>query len=194
MPLPNSLYTAAALALAVAAGSAGANATTPIGALQAGLTQGVADGQPGAIGLVRQGNVSQYAAAGVGNQNPPTAPDTAAQFRIGSNTKAFVSVVILQLEAQGLLSINDAIAKWLPGVVNANGNDGTQITIKELLNMTSGIPDYLSNSSVSVPYALDTNADTTYTQQQLVDIATSSAPTNAPGAAYYYSNTNYIIL
>jgi D-alanyl-D-alanine carboxypeptidase len=191
MLFQNSLCTGALLALAVAASSAPANAT-PLSALQAGLTQAVADGEPGAIGLIRQGNVSQWASAGVGKQ-PSTPADTSAQFRIGSNTKAFVSTVILQLEAEGKLSINDTVDKWLPGAVNANGNDGTQITIEELLNMRSGIPDYLTNSTVSVPYALNTNANTTYTPQQLVNIGTSSSPTNAPGAAYYYSNTNYIL-
>lgn len=191
MLVSNSLCTSAVIALAVAVSSAPANAT-PLSALQAGLTQSVADGQPGAIGLIRQGSVSQWASAGVGQQ-PATPANTSAQFRIGSNTKAFVSTVILQLEAQGRLSINDTVDRWLPGAVNANGNDGTRITIKELLNMRSGIPDYLHNSTVSVPYALNTNAYTTYTPQQLVNIATSSAPTNAPGAAYYYSNTNYIL-
>jgi D-alanyl-D-alanine carboxypeptidase len=170
-----------------------ASAQTPLSLLQAGLNQGVADGQVGAIGLVRQNGVSQYAAAGKGNQVPSTAADPTSKFRIGSNTKAFTSTVVLQLEAEGKLSLNDTVAKWLPGAVNANGNDGTQITIKQLLNMTSGIPDYLANSSINVPYALNTNAYQTYTPQQLVNVATSSQPTNAPGAAYHYSNTNYIL-
>ena len=179
----------AALVLAVSAHSASA---TPLSLLQAGLTQSVTDGQPGAIGLVRQSGVSQYAAAGLSTTSPSVAADPSSRFRIGSNTKAFVSTVILQLEAQGLLSINDTVDHWLPGSVNANGNNGALITIKQLLNMTSGIPDYLANPSVSVPYALNITLRA-YTPQDLVNIATSSAPTNAPGAAYSYSNTNYVL-
>ena len=66
-----------------------------------------------------------------------------------------MSTVVLQLEAEGKLSINDTVAMWLPGAVNANDNDGTLINIKELLNMTSGIPDHMNKSTIAAPYALD---------------------------------------
>jgi CubicO group peptidase (beta-lactamase class C family) len=74
---------------------------------------------------------------GWGDQFMHVPADPRAQCRIGSNTKAFTAVVLLQLEQEGKLSLDDTVAKWLPGAVTANGNDGTKITIRELLNHTS---------------------------------------------------------
>ena len=69
-------------------------------------------------------------------------------WQIGSNTKAFTSVVLLQLEAEGKLSIDDTLDEWLPQYP-AWG----RITIRQLLNMTSGIPDYLDIAEFRLAYA-----------------------------------------
>ena len=69
-------------------------------------------------------------------------------WQIGSNTKAFLSVILLQLEAEGKLSIEDTLDKWLPQYP-AWG----RITIRQLLNMTSGIPEYLDVPAFRVAYA-----------------------------------------
>jgi D-alanyl-D-alanine carboxypeptidase len=147
----------------------------------------------GIIGMVRDGDGTQYAATGWGDQFTRVPADPQAQFRIGSNTKAFTSTVILQLEAEGKLSLDDTVAKWLPGVVDANGNDGTKITIRELLNHTSGLKDYAGDPRVSVPYIADVRPLRQWQPQELIDIATSKAPYSAPGTEYHYSNTNYML-
>src|SRR4051812_46121027 len=76
----------------------------------------------------------------------PVAPN--GHFRIASVTKAFVATVILQLAGDGRLSLDDTVERWLPGVVSGNGNNGRAITIRQLLQHTSGIhddyPDYTS--------------------------------------------------
>ena len=117
-----------------------------------------------------------------------------AEFRIGSATKTFVATVILQLAEERRLSLDDTVARWLPGVVVGNGNDGTRITIRELLGHTSGIYDYTND----LPQMTDATAFRedrfrTYTPQQLVALAMLHPPTNQPGTGFAYSDTDYIL-
>jgi D-alanyl-D-alanine carboxypeptidase len=146
----------------------------------------------GVIGLVRDGDSVGYASAGLGDVIRRTPADPHARFRIGSNTKAFVSTVLLQLEAEGALSLDDTVDHWLPGVVDRNGNDGTTITVRQLLNHTSGIPEYMTGATL-LEYGANLTPAKPWTPRQLVDIATASQPTFAPGTAWGYSNTNYAL-
>ncbi|WP_186786205.1 serine hydrolase domain-containing protein [Paenibacillus agilis] len=112
-------------------------------------------------------------------------------FRIGSVTKTFVATVILQLAEEGKLHLDDSVEKWLPGVVQGNGYDGSKITIRQLLNHTSGIANYTSvsfirDSIVKNPYH-------GYTPEELVRKGLAEAPLFAPGTNWSYSNTNYIL-
>ncbi len=66
-------------------------------------------------------------------------------FRMGSNTKTFVSAVVLQLVGEGRLCLDDPVERWLPGVVTGNGNNGAAITVRQLLQHTSGIYDYTND-------------------------------------------------
>ncbi|AUG76314.1 Penicillin-binding protein [Kitasatospora sp. MMS16-BH015] len=186
---------AATLALTALVTAAPAQADVP-GAqalLQAGAAKGVADGYPAVIGLVRSGDTTRYAVAGVKDVTTRTPADPKAKFRIGSNTKAFTSTVLLQLEAEGRLSLDDTVAKWLPGSVNANGYDGTRITVRELLNQTSGLPEY-AVGNFTTQYALNTQPNQPWAPQTLVNLALASrAPVSAPGQTWAYANTNYVL-
>jgi D-alanyl-D-alanine carboxypeptidase len=104
-------------------------------------------------------------------------------FHIGSNTKAFTSVAILQLEAAGVLSINDTLGKWLPQYPA-----WSNVTIKQLLNMTSGIPNYSAMPAWEVDYAANPNLQ--FTPAQLVAYV---YPQLQPGAKWEYCNTGYIL-
>lgn len=169
-------------------------ASTPADILQAGAQQGIADGYPGVIGMVRNGDTTQYVHAGVGDRATKVPADPKAKFRIGSNTKAFISTVLLQLEGEKRLSLDDTVAKWLPGAVAANGYDGSKITIRQLLNHTSGLPDYLSALQINGPYFLNTNPREVLPPQTLVNVGLGlRAPTSAPGEKFGYSNTNYVL-
>lgn len=106
-------------------------------------------------------------------------------FHIGSNTKAFTAVAILQLEAAGALSINDTVGKWLPQYP-----DWSKVTIRQLLNMTSGIPNY--SVSPAFDAALSANPMFKSTPAQLVAYAYPTLETT-PGAAWAYCNTGYIL-
>ncbi|WP_409463149.1 serine hydrolase domain-containing protein [Amycolatopsis sp. GA6-003] len=184
---------AAAVAAALTGLAAPASAETPAEILQAAAQAGVSVGYPGVIGLVRNGEAAQYIHAGYGNLTAKTPADPKARFRIGSDTKAFTAAVLLQLEAEGKLSLDDPLARWLPGSVNANGNDGTKITVRQVLNQTSGLPDYAADARFINSYVANTNPRQAWPPQTLVDIATSHPSLGAPGAAFHYSNTNYIL-
>ncbi|MBL1119778.1 beta-lactamase family protein [Streptomyces sp. 110] len=174
--------------------TAQADDETPSSILQAGAEKGVSDGYPGVIGLVRSGDSTEYVHAGVGNVSTKTNADPKAKFRIASNTKTFTATVLLQLEGEGKLSLDDPVAKWLPGAVNANGYDGSKITIRELLNHTSSLPDYAADAQLSSAYYNNAEPDKAWAPQQLVNIALRQhAPQSAPGEKFGYANTNYIL-
>lgn len=116
-------------------------------------------------------------------------------FRIGSATKTFVATVVLQLAAQGRLSLGDTVARWLPGVVRGDGNDGREVTIRELLQNTSGIYDYtydLPLLASAAGYRQDRFLSVT--PRQIVAIAMRHKPLFRPGTSWSYSNTNYVLL
>ena len=115
------------------------------------------------------------------NGGPPVSPQ--ALWEIGSNTKAFTSVIVLQLEAEGKLSIGDPIGRWLPQYPAWR-----HITIRQLLDMTSRIPDYLYQPAFAAAFAADQH--TRFTAAQLVSYVVG-LPLGPKG--YHYSNTDYLL-
>jgi len=153
--------------------------------LAAGVTGVVAEVDGGRL-------VATAGRAKLGSDQP--VPDD-SYIRIGSATKSFVATVILQLVAEHRLSLNDTVAKWLPGVVSGNGNDGRDITIRELLQHTSGIYDYtaalpaLASQQGYLAYRFRSAAP-----GQLAAIAMRHKPLFKAGTGWAYSNTDYILL
>jgi len=200
--------TATATAATAATASASASAATASAAVtsaQRGYTQQdlqrdldaiTATGVPGVLAEVRTGSRVLRGTSGVANLDTraPVNPD--GYFRIGSNTKTFVSVVLLQLVAEHRLSLDDTVARWLPGVVHGNGNDGNKITVHELLQHTSGLHNYTVDlqARITSPEAYRKLEFEHFSRPDLLNIAFSHQPTSAPGAAFNYSNTNYILL
>src|SRR5581483_4678731 len=99
---------------------------------------------------------------------------------------------------QGRLSLEDSVEKWLPGVVDGNGYDGSQITIRELLQHTSGIFDYTTDPVIQNllidPDYFNQQRFKHYSPQDLINIALAHPPLFAPGTGWQYSSTNYVIL
>ncbi len=112
---------------------------------------------------------------------PPVS--ASAPWQIGSNTKAFTAVILLQLEAEGKLSINDPIGTWLPEYPAWR-----HITIRQLLDMTSRIPDYTSQPAFAD--ALAANPSARFTTAQLVSYV-AGLPLGPKG--WHYTNTDYIL-
>jgi D-alanyl-D-alanine carboxypeptidase len=103
-------------------------------------------------------------------------------WQIGSNTKAFTSVLLLQLEAEDRVSIDDTLGRWLPEYPQWR-----DVPIRRLLNMTSGIPTYDEQPAFQEDYVAD--PQTRFSAAQLVGYVTT-APSSV---GYSYSNTNYVL-
>jgi D-alanyl-D-alanine carboxypeptidase len=138
---------------------------------------------PGALAAVREpdGRTRDYT-AGVGDLATGSRVPVNGQVRIASNTKMFTSTVVLQLVGEGRIGLDDPVEKYLPGIV-----DG--ITVRQLLQQTSGLPDYddvLITDYFKVQH-------TFYEPRQLVDAALTRPPLFAPGEGWSYANTNYVL-
>jgi D-alanyl-D-alanine carboxypeptidase len=105
------------------------------------------------------------------------------QFKIASQTKTFTANLILQLVGEGKISLSDHISKWVAGVPN-----GHRITIRELLNHTSGLAD-----GFSLP-AIQSHLATGCTVRYLLKTEAKAPPVAAPGTKWSYSNYGYNLL
>ncbi|WP_314250159.1 serine hydrolase domain-containing protein [Streptomyces kutzneri] len=162
-------------------------AAPPAGVEEA-VEQMVADGFPGAVAYARRGERESRTAAGLADTATGERARPDQRFRIASNTKSFVSTVLLQLEGEGRLSLDDSVETWLPGVVRGNGNDGTAITIRKLLNHTSGIYDPTTEPEFFAPYLERHDRDYVYTPREVIARAVRHEPIGSR-----YSNTNYLL-
>ncbi len=116
------------------------------------------------------------------------------RFRVGSYTKTFVAATLLQLVGEGRLALDDTVDRWLPGVVRGSGNDGRAITVRQLLQHTSGLPDYLGGMLYLFDQqGFEQHRFDTVTQEQAVALAMTFPPEFPPGERWSYSNTNYVL-
>jgi D-alanyl-D-alanine carboxypeptidase len=145
-------------------------------------------GAPGALVYVRTPTGVRSAAAGFANLAPRATMRTSHRYRVASVTKTFVSTVVLQLEAEGKLRVDDSVERWLPGLVP----NGTSISLRELLNHTSGLFDY--NEDQQFGAAILANPGRQWAPRELLAFALAHSALFAPGTNWSYSNTNYILL
>jgi D-alanyl-D-alanine carboxypeptidase len=159
--------------------------------LQAALDQLVAAGAPGALVLVREGDRTIRLTSGYGNLEPEARLRATDRFRVGSVTKTFVATVVLQLVGEGKLALDDTIERWLPGLVP----NGRAITVRQLLNHTAGLFDYLGDGDKTVERrVLSGDWDYHWKPRELVAISTAHKANFAPGTGWSYCNTCYILL
>jgi D-alanyl-D-alanine carboxypeptidase len=164
--------------------------------LQRDLDAIVATGVAGVLAEVRSGGRELRGTSGVANLDTRQPVNENGYFRVGSNTKTFISVVVLQLVAEHRLSLNDTVGHWLPGVVHGHGNDGGKITVRELLQHTSGLENYTDDlqARITSPAAYRKLEFEQFSRPDLLDIALAHKPYFAPGKGFHYSNTNYVLL
>ncbi|GGV18977.1 serine hydrolase [Kitasatospora herbaricolor] len=185
----------AATAAGVAPGPAAARAD------EAALRQALADivaagGSTAALAEVHDGGRTVWrGTAGTADLATHAPVRADGHFRIGSITKTFVATVVLQLVGEGRLRLDDTVEHLLPGAVPG----GTGITLRQLLDHTSGIPDYTEDprfemkDEADILRWVDTGRWTTYRPRELVDVATAHPALFPPGTGWSYSNTNYLL-
>ncbi|WP_327007979.1 beta-lactamase family protein [Dactylosporangium sp. NBC_01737] len=184
-----------AAALAVVAVDADAAAATDArpedrSVLRQALDELVADGAAGALAELRDDHGTWGGTSGIAELGTARPVPAAGRFRAGSIVKTFMATVVLQLVGEGQLRLDDTVERWLPGLVP----DGTRITVRHLLNHTSGLYDYLGDLPLHDPAALVNIRWRTWEPRELVRLATAHRPLFEPGAGWSYSSTNYIVI
>ncbi|MBF6547052.1 serine hydrolase domain-containing protein [Nocardia brasiliensis] len=183
---------AAVVALALVVSACGGAATGD--GLQRDVDAVVAVGSTGVQARVVDTAVGINRVAVGGRADSAVAEPVSADgyFRVGSLTKTMVATVVLMLVGERRLALDDPVQRWLPDMLRGNGYDGNQITIRHLLQHTSGIHD--------APLDMLTAEDyhrlryRVRTPQQVLASTVQHAPDFAPGGGWSYSNTGYVLL
>jgi D-alanyl-D-alanine carboxypeptidase len=158
--------------------------------LQTSLDGLVEAGFPAALGTVTEADGETVnLASGVADLESKQAAEPNGQVRIASNTKMFTATVVMQLVDEGKVSLDEPIESYLPGLVKGEGIDGRQISVRQLLQHTSGLPEYIVD-------LLDHVGGLTryWAPRDILDMALTHPAVFAPGERWEYSNTNYVVL
>ncbi|MEV8631461.1 serine hydrolase domain-containing protein [Streptosporangium sp. NPDC051023] len=152
-------------------------------------------GMYGVYSSVRDGEAAWSGAAGIADVRTGRPVRPGMLHRVGSVTKSFTAVAILQQVERGRVDLDAPVARYLPGLVP--GELGRQITVRMLLNHTSGIGDYVEGAFPSLTQgstaSLDDNRFHHFSPEELARFGLEAPRTGEPGQHWSYSNTNYII-
>ena len=160
--------------------------------LETTLAEKATERVPGATIAVSSplGNWSEATGlADIANNIPVTTSD---RFEVGSVTKPFVSATILKLVEAGTLTLEDKLTDWLPAEVTAKVPNSEQITIRQILNHTSGVANY-SDPLVQQGTINPELFQRDWQPEELLEFLNGVEPFFAPGESWQYSNTNYIL-
>ncbi|MEU4443641.1 serine hydrolase domain-containing protein [Actinosynnema sp. NPDC050801] len=184
----------AVLGLGLTAGAAQAEHRPDTRTLQRHADALLDQGAPGVLVEVDTPRGDVRVRSGYGDVDRRTPVPWQAKFRIGSYTKTFVAATVLQLVGEGRMSLEDTVDRWLPGVVAGNGNDGTKITVRQLLQHTSGLYNYVGKMpELFLEKEFERIRYRTVEPERMVALAVQQPPDFAPGADWNYSNTGYLL-
>ncbi|MFF8382077.1 serine hydrolase domain-containing protein [Streptomyces kanasensis] len=155
----------------------------------AALNAAMANGAPGAMARFTGPDGVRTRTAGVRDRVSGEAMDTRARFRIGSVSKTFSSVVLLQLVDEGRLELDAPVNRYLPGLLPDD-----RITVRHLLTHRSGLADYTDAMFAQTVPGFEAVRNRVFTYQELVDLSLAQPRTTEPGVAYKYSNANFVVV
>jgi D-alanyl-D-alanine carboxypeptidase len=142
-----------------------------------------ATGVPSAsVAVVQGGKVAYVKAYGMARLDPPMPAEPGMQYSVGSISKQFTAAMMLLLVQDGKVKLDDPVGKYLPGLTRAN-----EVTIREVLSMTSGYQDFWPEDYVMTSMMKPTNP------QQILEVWGKKPLDFEPGTQWQYSNTNYVI-
>ncbi|MGV4925494.1 serine hydrolase [Streptomyces sp. BHT-5-2] len=147
-------------------------------------------GMYGAYSAVRDGADEWQGAAGVADTGTGRTTTPQMEHRIGSVTKTFTATAVLQEVGKGHIDLDAPIGRYLPGFIT--GERGRAITVRMLLNHTSGIGDY-NGAIFATADSVEGNRFHEFAPEELARLGVAAPPLSKPGEAHHYSNTNYIL-
>ncbi|MFJ9870514.1 serine hydrolase domain-containing protein [Streptomyces sp. NPDC101165] len=156
--------------------------------LDAVLRSAVAQGAPGALARIDDNGSTYRLSRGVSDRGTGQGISTDDRFRIGSVTKSFSAVVLLQLADEHKLDLDAPVNRYLPKLLPDD-----RITVRHILSHRSGLYDYSDDMFAKSVSGFEAVRNKVYTYQQLVTLSLKKPRTNEPGAAYSYSNTNFVV-
>ncbi|WP_432519289.1 serine hydrolase domain-containing protein [Kineococcus sp. SYSU DK006] len=149
-----------------------------------------ADGFPGVLGALSTpgGRVRRFT-AGVADLSTGAPVPARGRVRVGSTTKTFTAVAVLQLVGEGRVQLDAPVETYLPGLVRGQGVDGRAVSVRQLLQHTSGLPEYTTAFAGDFFAVRELYSD----PRDLLDIALRQPAVDAPGTRWQYCNTNYVL-
>jgi D-alanyl-D-alanine carboxypeptidase len=137
-----------------------------------------------AFAVIRGNDTLAYGAHGLADVQAWRAPTAATIYEIGSNTKQFTSAAIMKLVEQGRVKLDDDLSKYVPQLPL----QGKKVSIRQLLNHTSGIHSYTSSPAWQKTW------NDVLSPDAIVKFVAADTFDFAPGTAYRYNNTGYVLL
>ena len=134
------------------------------------------------VAIVLDGRVAYVKSYGQAHLAPALPATVTTRYQLASLSKTFTAQALLCLEQDGKLSLNDLVARWLPGLTGAD-----QVKLRQLLNHTAGYPDHYPQSYPAGPRAHPVTPD------QLLAEWGHHPLQFTPGSQWHYSNMNYVI-
>ncbi len=155
----------------------------------AALESALANGAPGAMARYSGPDGVRTRAVGVRDRETGAAMDTRARFRVGSVSKTFSGVVLLQLVEERRLKLDAPVNTYLEGLLPDD-----RITVRHLLSHRSGLADYTDAMFNETVPGFEAVRNRVFSYRELLDLSLAEPRTTEPGGAYAYSNTNFVVV
>ncbi|TCO62724.1 serine hydrolase domain-containing protein [Actinocrispum wychmicini] len=152
-------------------------------------------GAPSVAVQIQDDNGTWFGSAGPADATTGARRVPGEQLHIASASKAYTAATVLRLAAEGRLSIDDTVAKWLPGAMAENGYDGTKVTIRQLLSNTSGL--FATGMAMelqrryNIRSAFAKHRFDVWPAEDVLKVAISEPPVHQPGEGFWYSNGGF---